>query len=101
MDMMEAITACRERLFAVVGRYTGAGSARSAVVARLRDDATTGWPSLGWTTTKSGPWTASWKDSPAPRPMRDPILKLLLICGCRFVEQQIAACGSTKVGCCE
>jgi len=33
--------------------------------------------------------------------MRDPILKLLLICGCRFVEQQIAAYGSTKVGCCE
>ena len=61
----------------------------------------TGWPSLGWTTTKPGPWKASWKHSPEPRPMRDPILKLLLICGCRFADQQIAACGSTKVGCCE
>ena len=30
----------------------------------------TGWPSLGWTTTKPGPWKASWKDSPEPRPMR-------------------------------
>lgn len=66
-----------------------------------QDDAITGWPSLGWTTTKPGPWKASWKDSPEPRPMRDPILKLLLICGCRFADQQIAACGSTKVGCWE
>ena len=57
-------------------------------------------PSLGWPTTKPGPWKASWKDSPEPRPMREPILKVLLICGCRFADQQIAACGSTKVGCC-
>ena len=66
-----------------------------------QDDATTGSRSLGWTTTKPGPWKASWKDSPEPRPMREPILKVLLICGCRFADQQIAACGSTKVGCCE
>ena len=61
----------------------------------------TGWPSLGWTTTKPGPWKASWKDSPEPRPMREPILKLLLICGCRSDDRQIAACGTTKVGCWE
>jgi len=30
--------------------------------------------------------------------MGDPVLKLLLICGYRFVDQQIAACVSTKVG---
>ena len=63
-----------------------------------QDDATTGSRSLGWTTTKHGPWKASWKDSPEPRPMRDPILKLLLICGCRFADQQIAACGAVKIG---
>lgn len=66
-----------------------------------QDDATTGWPSLGWTITKPGSWKVSWKDLPEPRPMREPILKVLLICGCRFADQQIAACGSTKVGCCE
>ena len=33
--------------------------------------------------------------------MNAPILKVLLICGCRFGYQQIAACGSTKVGCWE
>ena len=63
----------------------------------LRDDATIGWPSLGWTTTKPGPWKASWKHSPEPRPMREPILRLLLIWGCRFVGWQIAACGAAKV----
>ena len=76
-------------------------AARSAVVGLAQADATTGWPSLGWTTTKPGPWKASWKDSPEPRPMREPILKVLLICGCRFADHQIAACGSTKVGCWE
>jgi hypothetical protein len=39
-----------------------------------------------------------WKGSLEPRPMGDPVLKLLLICGYRFVDQQIAACVSTKVG---
>ena len=67
----------------------------------IREDVITGCPSLGWTTTKPGPWKVGWKDSPEPRPMRDPILKLLLICGWRFANQQIAACGSTKVGCWE
>ena len=33
--------------------------------------------------------------------MSDPIVKPHLICGYRFAGQQIAACGSTKVGCCE
>lgn len=31
--------------------------------------------------------------------MNAPILKVLLICGCRFGDQQIAACGAVKVGC--
>ena len=62
-------------------------------------DATTGWPSLGRITTEPGPWKASWKDSPEPRPMREPNVKLLLICGCRFADQQVAACGAAKVGC--
>jgi hypothetical protein len=73
-------------------------AARSAVVGPAQDDATTGWPSLGWTTTKPEPWKASWKDSPEPRPMREPILKVLLSCGCRFADQQIAACGAVKIG---
>ena len=30
---------------------------------------------------------------------KGPILKLLLICGCRFADQQVAACGAAKVGC--
>ena len=75
------------------------GVARSAVVTLAQDDAVTGWPSLGRTTAEPGPWKASRKDSPEPRPMRGPILKLLLTRGCRFVDQLIAACGSTKVGC--
>ena len=52
-----------------------------------QDDATTGWPSLGWAPTKSGPRKASWKVSFELRPMREPILKVLLICGCRFAGQ--------------
>ena len=31
--------------------------------------------------------------------MREPNPKVLLICGYRFVDQQVTACGSTKVGC--
>ena len=57
----------------------------------------TGWPSLGWTTTKPGPWKARWKDSSEQCPMREPILKLLLLCGCRLGDQQIAACGAANV----
>ena len=64
-------------------------------------DATTGWPSLGWITMDPGPRKASRKDSPEPSPMREPILKVLLICDYRFSDQQIAACGATKVDCCE
>ena len=30
--------------------------------------------------------------------MNAPILKVLLICGCRFGYQQIAACGAVKIG---
>ena len=32
---------------------------------------------------------------------KGPILKLLLICGYRFADQQVAACGSTTDGCWE
>ena len=34
-------------------------------------------------------------------PMRDLILKAFLICCGRLADQQIVACESTKVGCCE
>ena len=33
--------------------------------------------------------------------MRETILKLFLICGFRFADQQIANCGAAKVGCYE
>jgi len=33
--------------------------------------------------------------------VRESFLKSLLICGCRFVGWRIAACGPTKVDCCE
>ena len=62
-----------------------------------QDEANTGWPLQGWTTMELRPWKASWKDSPGPRSVRGSILKLLLICGCRFLDQQIAACRATKV----
>ena len=71
----------------------------SAVVTVAQDDATTGWSSLGSAVTKPGSWRRSWKDSLESRPMNAPILKVLLICGCRFGDQQIAACGAAKVGC--
>ena len=74
------------------------GVAHSAVVTLAQDDAVTGWPSLGRTTAEPGPWKASRKDSPELRPMRGPILKLLLTRGCRFADQQIAACGAVKIG---
>lgn len=31
--------------------------------------------------------------------MSELVLKVLFICVCRFADQQIAACGSAKVGC--
>ena len=37
-----------------------------------QDDATTGWPSLGWTTTKPGLWRAIWEGSSEPLSMRGP-----------------------------
>ena len=61
--------------------------------------ATTGWPPLGPTATEPGAWKGGRKDSPERSPMREPILKVLLICDYRFSDQQIAACGATKVGC--
>ena len=33
--------------------------------------------------------------------MKETILKLFLICGFRFADQQIVNCGAAKVGCCE
>src|SRR5699024_11279339 len=60
-----------------------------------------GIPSEGSSTTKPGPWKPSWKDSPEPRPISEPTLKSFLSCGWRFADQHTAACGSTKVGCCE
>ena len=74
-----------------------AGVARSATVGRS-GDIITGWLLLGSTVTESGPWNAGWKGSPELRPMNAPILKVLLICGCRFADQQIAACGAVKIG---
>lgn len=62
---------------------TGSRTIRGRCLAQ--DKVTTGWPSLGWTTTKSGPWKVGWKDSPEPSPMREPNPKVLWICGCRFV----------------
>lgn len=67
----------------------------------VQEAVTTGWLSLGWTTAKPGPWKARWKESPDLRSMREIILKLLLICGCKFVDSQVASCVSAKVGCCE
>ena len=69
-----------------------------AVGVQFRRTATIGWPSLGWTTTKPGPWKASWKDSPEPRPMSEPILKVLLICGCRFRRLRVNEGRLLRVG---
>ena len=100
MDMREAITACRERLFAVVGRLHGCWQPRARPSSLRLGRRHHRLALAGLDHQKPGPWKASWKDSPEPRPMRETILKVLLICGCRFADQQIAACGSTKVGCC-
>lgn len=67
--------------------YTGASSRTIRRRRPAQDDATTGWPSLGWIIMKLGPWKVSWKDLLEPCPIREPILKLLLLCGCRFADQ--------------
>ena len=78
----------------------GALPQKSVVPRRRRlsqDAANTGWPLQGWTTKEPWPWKVSWKDSPDPRSVRGSILKLLLICGCRSADQQIAGSGAAKV----
>lgn len=52
-----------------------------------QDEVTTGWPLLGCAAMEPGPWKVSWKGAPEVRPVRESVLKLLLICGCRFADQ--------------
>jgi len=53
--------------------------------------------SLGWTTAEPVLSKASCKNFLEPRPIIEPILKMLLICRGRFAGWQVAACGAAKV----
>ena len=53
--------------------------------------------SLGWATAEPVLSKASCKNFLEPRPIREPILKMLLIFRGRFAGWQIAACGAAKL----
>ena len=53
--------------------------------------------SLGWATAEPVLLKAGCKNFLEPRPIREPISKMLLICRGRFAGWQIAACGAAKL----